>query len=245
MSALDGQVAIVTGSTSGIGEAVARHVAEAGAHVVVNSSSSVEAGRALADELPTDSIYVQADISDEEQDLALVSAAVERFGRLDILVNNAGWTTRVAHDDLDALTNDILRRTIEVNVFGTWWLTRAAMPHLRESPAGSVVNITSIAGLRPIGSSTAYGMSKAALNHLTLDLAKHCGPVRVNAVAPGLVMTPWTEDWPDMHEQVAAAVPTGRSATPDDCAQAVMSCLTNTYMTGSIVVVDGGMTLIG
>lgn len=245
MSALDGQVAIVTGSTSGIGEAVARHVAEAGAHVVVNSSSSVEAGRALADELPTDSIYVQADISDEEQDLALVSAAVERFGRLDILVNNAGWTTRVAHDDLDALTNDILRRTIEVNVFGTWWLTRAAMPHLRESPAGSVVNITSIAGLRPVGSSTAYGMSKAALNHLTIDLAKHCGPVRVNAVAPGLVMTPWTEDWADMHEQVAAAVPTGRSATPDDCAQAVMSCLTNTYMTGSIVVVDGGMTLIG
>jgi ketoreductase RED2 len=245
MSDLDGQVAIVTGSTSGIGEAVARHVADAGAHVVVNSSSSVEAGQLLAGELPTDSIYVQADISDEAQDQALVAAALERFGRLDMLVNNAGWTSRVPHDDLDALTNDILLRTIEVNVFGTWWLTRAAMPHLKDSPAGSVVNITSIAGLRPIGSSTAYGMSKAALNHLTIDLAKHCGPVRVNAVAPGLVATPWTESWSDMHERVAAAVPTGRSATPDDCAQAVMMCLTNTYMTGSIVVVDGGMTLIG
>ena len=122
MDRLDGQVAIVSGSTSGIGEQVARDLAEAGAHVVVNSSSSVEAGVALAKALPTESIYVQADISQEEDDQALVAAAVAKFGRLDILVNNAGWTTRVPHTDLDALSNDILFKTFEINVYGTWWL---------------------------------------------------------------------------------------------------------------------------
>jgi NAD(P)-dependent dehydrogenase (short-subunit alcohol dehydrogenase family) len=118
MDRLDGQVAIVSGSSSGIGEAVARDLAEAGAHVVVNSSSSVEAGQEIARSLPTESIYVQADISREEDDRALVAATIEKFGRLDILVNNAGWTTRVAHADLDALTNEILKKTFEVNVYG-------------------------------------------------------------------------------------------------------------------------------
>ena len=108
---------------------------------------------------------------------------LERFGRLDILVNNAGWTTVIPHSDLDALTDEIFRRTFDVNVFGTWWLTKAAMPHLRQSPDRNVVMVTSIAGLRPVGSSIAYAMSKAALNHLTTLLAKSCGPVRVNAVA--------------------------------------------------------------
>ncbi len=244
MDRLDGQVAIVSGSSSGIGEAVARDLSEAGAHVVVNSSSSTEAGEAVARSLPTESIYVRADISREEDDRALVEAALAKFGRLDILVNNAGWTTRVPHDDLDALTNEILFKTIEVNVYGTWWLTRAAMPHLKKSGRGCVVNVTSIAGLRPVGSSTAYGMAKAALNNLTVDLAKNCKPVRVNAVAPGLVQTPWTSDWDDLHAGIAATVPVGRSATPDDCARAVRTCIDNTYMNGTVLVVDGGTTLI-
>ncbi|RMH79103.1 MAG: SDR family oxidoreductase [Actinomyces sp.] len=237
---LTGRVAIVTGASSGIGEATARHLADRGVHVVVNSARSVDAGRAVAESLSTPSVYVQADITDEAADRELVAAALDTYGRLDILVNNAGWTTRVPHDDLDALTDDILRRTFEVNVFGTWWLTRAAMPHLRRSPDGNVVNITSIAGLRPVGSSIAYGMSKAALNLLTVDLAKHCGPVRVNAVAPGLVATPWTADWDDLHAAMAALTPVRRSGTPEDCARAVMACVTNTFMTGSVVVVDGG-----
>jgi ketoreductase RED2 len=192
MEQLDGRVAIVTGSSSGIGEATARRLASLGANVVVNSASSVQTGIAVCDSLPTDSLYVQADISDQAQGAELLARTIDRFGRLDILVNNAGWTTRVPHTDLDALTDEIFRKTFEVNVFGTWWLTKAAMPHLRKSDDASVVMITSIAGLRPIGSSIAYAMSKAALNHLTPLLAKACGPVRVNAVAPGLVATPWT-----------------------------------------------------
>ena len=244
MDGLDGRVAIVTGSSSGIGEATARRLSELGARVVVNSSSSIEAGNAVAQALPTEAMYVQADISDQAQGRELIARTIERFGRLDILVNNAGWTTRVAHADLDALSDDIFRKTFEVNVFGTWWLTKEAMPHLRESPDGNVVTITSIAGSRPIGSSIAYAMSKAALNHMTALLAKACGPVRVNAVAPGLVATPWTSRWEDQHASIAATTPLHRSATPDDCAEAVIGLIRNSYITGHVMVVDGGTTLV-
>jgi ketoreductase RED2 len=244
MDRLDGQVAIVTGSSSGIGEATAQRLAGLGASIVVNSSSSVEAGTAVANSLPTESLYVRADISDQSQCAELIARTVDRFGQLDILVNNAGWTTRVPHTDLEALTDDIFRKTFEVNVFGTWWLTKAAMPHLRHSTDANVVTITSIAGLRPIGSSIAYAMSKAALNHLTVLLAKACAPVRVNAVAPGLVATPWTSQWEDQHASIAATAPLHRSATPDDCAEAVIGLIRSTYVTGHVVVVDGGTTLV-
>jgi ketoreductase RED2 len=244
MDRLDGKVAIVTGSSSGIGEATARRLADLGARVVVNSSSSVEAGKAVAASLPTESLYLQADISDQSQGHDLILRTVDRFGSLDVLVNNAGWTTRVPHTDLDGLTDEIFRKTFEVNVFGTWWLTKAAMPYLRDSTDGNVVTITSIAGLRPIGSSIAYAMSKAALNHMTALLAKACGPVRINGVAPGLVATPWTSQWEDQHAAVAATTPLHRSATPEDCAEAVIGLIRNTYVTGHVVVVDGGTTLV-
>ncbi|NCG25356.1 MAG: SDR family oxidoreductase [Actinobacteria bacterium] len=242
MGSLDGKVALVTGSTSGIGKASAHALAAEGARIVVNSSSSVDAGLALVEALLTESHYIQGDISKEDDCTALVAGAVERFGQLDVLVNNAGWTTRVDHADHEAMTNEILFKTIEVNVYGTWWMSKAAMPHLKET-AGTIVNVTSIAGLRPLGSSLAYGMAKAALNSLTEDMAKFQKPVRVNAVAPGLVATPWTSDWDDLHAGIAATVPCGRSATPEDCAQAVMTCITNTYMNGTILKVDGGTTL--
>ena len=239
-----GKVAIVTGSSSGIGAETARRLSAAGASVVVNSSSSVEAGQSVADSLPGESIYVRADISDQDQCRALIGSTIDAYGRLDILVNNAGWTTQVPHHDLEALTDEIFRRTFEVNVFGTWWLTKAAMPWLKSSDDPNIVNITSIAGVRPTGSSVAYSMTKAALNQLTVLLAKSCGPVRVNAVAPGLVDTPWTADWTAIHEAVAKAAPLRRSATPEDCAEAVMGLVRNRYITGQVLVVDGGTTLV-
>lgn len=210
----------------------------------MNSASSVEAGERVAGELSDRSFYVQADISRPDDRLRLVEQAVARMGGLDVLVNNAGWTTSIDHRDLDALTEEVFRKTFEVNVFGTWELTKLTMPHLEQSSDASVVTVTSIAGLRPIGSSIAYAMSKAALNHMTRLMAKSHGPIRFNAVAPGLVATPWTEDWDEMHEQVSATAPLGRSATPDDCAEAVLGILRNRYMTGEIVVVDGGLTQV-
>jgi len=241
---LDGKVAIVTGSSSGIGEEIARRLSDLGANVVVNSANSVNAGQQVAKSLSTKSLYIQADISDQEAGQQLIDKTISEFGQLDILINNAGWTTLVAHHDLDSLTDEIFEKTFDVNVFGTWWLTKAAIPHLKKSKDGNIVNITSIAGVRPVGSSIAYAMTKAALNHMTILLAKSCGPVRVNAVAPGLVETPWTSDWQAQHDNVARVAPLKRSATPQDCAEATIALIRNKYATGQIFVVDGGLTLV-
>ncbi len=241
---LAGKVAIVTGSSSGIGEEIARRLSDLGASVVVNSANSVDAGKQVANTLPGKSLYVQADISDLAACQTLIDTTLNSFGQLDILINNAGWTTLVAHHDLDSLTDEIFEKTFDVNVFGTWWLTKAAMPHLKKSADGNVVNITSIAGVRPVGSSIAYAMTKAALNHMTVLLAKSCGPVRVNAVAPGLVETPWTRDWQAQHDNVSRVAPLKRSATPQDCGEATIALIRNRYATGQIFVVDGGLTLV-
>ncbi len=241
---LAGQVAIVTGSSSGIGEATARRLSSLGAFVVVNSSSSVEAGQAVADSLPNESLYVQADISDSTQSQELLDATIERFGKLDILVNNAGWTTVVPHDQLDELTDEIFTKTFEVNVFGTWFLTKAAIPLLQKSDDACVITVTSIAGVRPVGSSMAYSMAKASLNQMTTLLAKSYGPIRFNALAPGLVATPWTSDWDAQHAMIAEMAPLSRSATPEDCAEATVALLRMKYATGQVLVLDGGLTVV-
>ena len=127
---LEGKVAIVTGSSSGIGEAIARLFAEEGCSIVVNSSSSVEAGQEVASSLP-DAIYSQANIADEEQAKSLVEAAIDKWGRLDVLINNAGATRVIPHDDLDAVTAEDWDRILKVNIVGTWFVTRAAAPALK------------------------------------------------------------------------------------------------------------------
>ncbi|MGW1911486.1 SDR family NAD(P)-dependent oxidoreductase [Streptomyces sp. NPDC002076] len=239
----DKPVALVTGSSSGIGEAVVRRLSTAGMRVVVNSARSAEAGRKLAESLP-DALYVQADISAESDARRLVATAVEHFGRLDVLVNNAGTTRRIPHADLTAATPEIWREILDVNLIGTWQTTVAAVPHLTES-AGTVVNISSIAGSRPAGSSIPYAVSKAAIEHLTRLLAGVLGPrVRVNAVAPGLIETPWTRDFTDIAQHVRETTPLRRVGLPDDVAEAVLAMAGATYTTGTVQLVDGGAHLI-
>ena len=129
-------------------------------------------------------------------------------------------------------------------MFGTFDLTRLAIPHLKATGDGAVVNITSIAGVRPTGSSIPYAASKAALNHLTALVANVAGPdVRVNAVAPGLIRTPWTADWGPLHDMMSTQAPLGRSGEPVDIAEVVADVAAARYLTGSVVVVDGGLTL--
>jgi ketoreductase RED2 len=240
---LEGKVAIVTGSSSGIGAAVARSLARAGAFVTVNSSRSVAEGKALADSLPR-AVYVQADVGDEADCEALVAATLAEFGRLDVLVNNAGTTQVIPHADLEAATDEVWQRILTVNVLGTWHMTRASVPALRETGEGVVINVTSVAGLRPTGSSIPYAVSKAGVNHLTLLLAKVLGPrIRVNAVAPGLVDTPWTAGWdPAIRERIRAQAPLERSARPDDIAETVMGLILARFVTGQVLTVDGGLT---
>jgi ketoreductase RED2 len=238
-----GQTVLISGSSSGIGASTARLFAESGATVVINSSTSVEAGEALAAELP-DASYVQADIADEAQARRLIDQVLTEQGRLDVLVNNAGTTEVISHGDLEAASPAIWRRIFDVNVIGTWQLTVAAVPHLRASGRGQVINVSSVAGERPVGSSIPYACSKAAVSHMTRLLANTLGPdVRVNAVAPGLVDTPWTADWDLVREFVIAQAPLQRSACPEDVAEVIVGLARAAYVTGEVVIVDGGLNL--
>ena len=240
---LTGRVALVTGSSSGIGAAIGAALAGHGARVVVNSASSVDAGQRVAAELP-DAFYVQADVGEQPEAARLVAAAVERYGRLDVVVNNAGTTEVIAHHDLGAVTSEIWERLLRVNLLGAWNVIQAAAPHLRVSGDGVVVNITSLAGVRPTGSSIPYAVTKAALNHLTVLLASVLGPeIRVNAVAPGLIDTPWTADWDAIRHAVRQMAPLRRSGTPEDVAEACVGLVGARYTTGQVLLVDGGMAL--
>ncbi|WP_030766458.1 SDR family NAD(P)-dependent oxidoreductase [Streptomyces sp. NRRL F-2664] len=237
-------VALVTGSSSGIGAAVARRLSAEGMTVVVNAARSVDAGRRLAASLP-DARFVQADISDEDQARRLLDEVADTYGALDLLVNNAGVTRAIPHNDLEAATAEVWRTILGVNVVGTWQTTVAAMPLLRASGAGHVVNISSVAGVRPAGSSVPYAVSKAAVNHMTRLLAAAVGPeVRVNAIAPGLVDTPWTETFTEIRERVREAVPLRRTGTPEDIAELVVGLHRAAYTTGEVVLADGGAHLL-
>ncbi len=237
------RVVFVTGSTSGIGEETALRFAALGDHVIFNSVRSVEAGEALSAKTPG-SFYIQGDISNDADCERMIEMVLERYGRLDVLVNNAGATKVIAHADINAATLDVWRDIFEVNVFGTWNISVRAMPALKEAK-GSIVNVSSIAGVRQTGSSIPYAASKAALNHMTALLAKVVGPeVRVNAVAPGLIDTPWTADWDAIRGVVSAMAPLKRSGTPGDVADVILSLASTPYVTGQVLVVDGGLGLM-
>jgi NAD(P)-dependent dehydrogenase (short-subunit alcohol dehydrogenase family) len=235
------KVALVTGSASGIGAATVRRLAADGMTVAVHSRSSQAAGEALAAELGGS--YHQADLADDAAAAALVPAVVAEHGRLDVLVNNAGISWPVPHADLDGLTADDWRRLLDVNLIAPWLLCTAALPALRES-GGCIVNVTSHAGVRPKGSSIAYAASKAALNHVTKLLAAALGPdVRVNAVAPGLVDTPLTESWTAAQDLWKTSSPMRRAAQPADVADLISAVVHNGYLTGEVILLDGGLNL--
>ncbi|GAA0242138.1 SDR family oxidoreductase [Cryptosporangium japonicum] len=237
------RVAVVTGSSSGIGAEIARALAADGFTVVVTSSTSVDAGERLAAELPGAS-YVRADIADPADAVRLVETAVERHGRLDLLVNNAGVSRPVPHADLDAITADDWHRILGVNVVGTWQVSVAAVKVL--PPGGQIINITSVGGSRPLGSSIPYAVSKAALDHLTRLLAKAVGPdVRVNAIAPGPVETgPTADGLATRAARTAAMTPLGRLGQPADVAAMVVALVKVPFVTGEVIHVDGGINLV-
>ncbi|MFE0733504.1 SDR family NAD(P)-dependent oxidoreductase [Streptomyces sp. NPDC058855] len=240
-------VALVTGSSSGIGRSVARRLAAEGYRVVVNSARSVAEGEETAAGLP-DALYVRADVSVETEARHLVESAIDHYGRLDVLVNNAGRTRAIPHADLTAATPEVWREILGLNVIGTWQTTVAAVPHLARTGGGTVVNVSSVAGSRPAGSSVPYAVSKAAVEHMTRLLAHALGPsVRVNAVAPGLIETPWTRDsafFAPIAQHVRETTPLRRTGLPEDVADAVMGLVRATYTTGQVLLVDGGAHLL-
>ena len=240
-------VALVTGSTSGIGAAVARRLAGEGFSIVLHSRNSAEAGRLLALELGS-AIYVQADLANENDRVRLIREATAAWGRLDVLVNNAGISRVIPHADLAAATPDVWHELYEVNVVAPFRLIAEAEAALRDSVRhghpGCVVNISSHAGVRPKGASIPYSATKAALNHMTRLLAVSLAPdIRVNAVAPGLVNTPLTADWTQAQQLWKDRSPMRRAASPADIAQAVAMLVASDYLTGEILLSDGGLNL--
>jgi 3-oxoacyl-[acyl-carrier protein] reductase len=241
------KVALVTGSATGIGRAVAIRFAQEGLAVAVNySRSEKEAQETLTavQQHGVPAILCKASVADEDAVKAMVDRCVGELGGLDVLVNNAGTTRFIEHTNLDALTNEVWDEILGVNLKGTFFCSRAALPHLQKT-SGSIINITSVAGLQGHGSSIPYAASKAAVNCLTKSLARAFGPnVRVNAVAPGPVLTRWLADHMDHVARSLSITPMGRAAIPEDIADAVyFLSLGTTLMTGQVIVVDGGRTM--
>jgi 3-oxoacyl-[acyl-carrier protein] reductase len=241
------RVAIVTGSATGIGRAVAWRLAERGFAVTVNYSKSKADAEETAQgvrERKSEVLVHQANVGDDAAVRGMVEATVSCFGGLDVLINNAATTYFIPHTDLEALTEDVWNEILQVNLKGTFYACRAAMPHLK-ARRGNIVNVASVAGIGGSGSSIAYAASKGAVITLTKSLARAFGPeVRVNAVAPGPVQTRWLADHQDMVAQAMATTPLKRPATPDDIADATVFLADGTTLvTGQVVVVDGGRTM--
>ena len=247
MKRLEGKVVLITGGGTGIGRAIGMTFADEGAHVAVNYSRSEKEAAGTASEIEKKgvrAIPVRADVSNEAEVRSMVDRTVQEFGRLDILVNNAGTTTFVPLEDLAGLTEDIWDRTMAVNLKGTFFCCRAAAPLLRAHGDGSIINVASTAGLTGIGSSIAYCASKAGIISVTRSLARSLAPaVRVNAIAPGVVDTRWIIGWEDFRKKAEELTPLKRVATPQDVANVALGFAISKFVTGQVLVVDGGRTI--
>jgi 3-oxoacyl-[acyl-carrier protein] reductase len=244
---LIGKTAFVTGGSGDIGGAIARALGAAGADVVISYVGHPEGAAATVDAVRAAgrrSLAVQLDQREPASIDASVASVVARFGRLDILVNNAAWNIGIPFADLDALQPEIWDRVLETNLRGPFLLARAFAPYLRAQGAGRIVNIASLAGLYPSGSSIAYAASKAGLIHLTRCLAVALAPhVTVNCIAPGLVEgTRMAQRLPEAVARMArreAAL--GRTASAQDIAQQVVTFCRADSVTGQVLVIDGGI----
>jgi 3-oxoacyl-[acyl-carrier protein] reductase len=240
-------VALVTGGSGDLGRAIALALADAGVDVAVSwidyKDGAVETCRRVA-ERGRRSAMVQLDQRDTAAIPPVVESVVAELGRLDILVNNAGWNTGVPFRDLEAMTVDTWDHIQDVNLRGPFFLARAAAPHLRARGAGRIVNVASVAGLRPAGSSIAYAVAKAGLIHLTRCLAVALAPeVTVNCVAPGLMEgTRMAKRLPtEVVESTRRLAVLQRSTAIDDVAAQVVAFCRADSVTGQVLNIDAGV----
>lgn len=244
---LAGKVAVITGGSSGIGAACVRAFAAAGARVVAGYHHGRERAEALLAELPLgDHFALPIQLVSEDAHGQLAELLARRFDRVDVLVNCAGFTRRIAHEDVEALDPSLFNALLAANAGGPYSITRALLPLLRKSGEGLVVNVSSVSAFTGSGSNIAYCAAKAALDTMTMSLARAFGPeVRFLCVSPASVDTGFVEgrSRADM-EKKAAQTPLGRVVDPADVAQAVLACATHLKTaTGTRIVIDGGHSL--
>lgn len=244
---LDGRVAVVTGATGNLGSAICRTLAAAGAAIVASFRRDEAAAAALVGTLQAGRhTTARVDVTDRSSLERLAADVTARYSKVDILVNSVGTTRFVPHGDLAALDDALIDDIFQTNWRGPFATIRALQSLLAKDPGGVVINISSIAAVTGVGSNVAYCASKAALNAMTISLARALAPaIRVVSVSPGLVDTDFVKGldkrWRDEQANRTAL---GRLATPDDVADAVLAAATTLrFSTGCIVPVDGGRAL--
>ena len=249
------KVAIITGSSQGLGASIAKKLSKKNVNVVINYSSSKELAEKIRDECISNGVEanaIKADVSQNEDCIKLVKRAEDVFGKVDILVNNAGTTKFADHSKLEKLSDEDFINIYKVNVIGPYQMIRAVEPIMKKTGFGAVVNISSIAGKTGIGSSIAYAASKGALNTMTLSLAKALGPeIRVNTVCPGFIGTGWFENrfgketFNRIKKDQENITPLNKAGTADDIADsAIFFCLEGAeHITGETLISDAGMHL--
>ena len=240
------KVALITGGSSGMGEASARLLSKRGWHVAIMfAKNRPEADRVAGD---LNGLALQGDVAQDADCRRVAKAVLDHWGRVDALVNSAGTTKFVAHSDLEGLSAEDILGIFRVNVVGPYQMIRACAHALKEA-RGSVVNISSVASILGTGSSVAYAASKAALDTMTFSLARALGPeIRLNIVAPGYVRTPWqiaahgAEGAADLEKRFAERAPLRAAAEAHDVADAVAWLIEGARrVTGEIIYVDAGM----
>ena len=251
---MQGGVAIVTGSSSGVGAACARQLAERGAHVVINYASNAEgaeATRQACEGFGVETEVVQADVSQDVDCRRLAQAAMDRWGRIDALVNNAGTTKFCDHNDLDGLSDQDFQNIYAVNTVGPYQMVRAVVPAMKQGGRGSIVNVASIAGVMGVGSSIAYAASKGALITMGLSLARVLGPeIRLNTVCPGFIQGDWLEAGMGGDRYAATrafleeTTPLKLTTTPDTVAEGILYFICGAdVITGETLIMEGGQHL--
>ncbi len=247
MTALEGQVAVVTGGGGGIGSAICRRLAAAGASVIITWRSDQKKAESVAASLPgSGHLIIQSAVDDSAAQAKLTQAITDSYGRLDILVNNAGITRPVPHADLDGLDDALIDRIFRVNWRGAFASIRSLKPLLMADEGGVVINISSIAGRTAVGSNVAYCASKAAMDSMTRALARALAPqIRVLSVSPGWVNGEYAQRMPrELIAEQEAKTPLGRIAEAEDVAEAVYAAIVHLrFSTGDIIPVDGGRPL--
>jgi NAD(P)-dependent dehydrogenase (short-subunit alcohol dehydrogenase family) len=251
---IQGGVAIVTGSSSGVGAACARQLAERGCHVVINYAHSEAGARqteAACSEFGVETLVMRGDVSDDADCRRMAAAADAKWGRIDALINNAGTTKFCAHGDLEGLDKRDFLDIYAINTVGAFQMTRAVAEVMRRGGRGSIVNVASIAAVMGVGSSIAYAASKGALVTMTLSLARVLGPaIRVNAVCPGFIQGEWlkagmgAEAYERTRRYLEETTPLQLTTTPETVAEAILYFVTGAdVVTGETLILDGGQHL--